>query len=85
MRRQVRAPKLSQIGTRTQTAQANSVWKPKTRAILSLVRLNFLSVNSRLAELAEQHEARLLTRDEAVSGEVLAQIERENESLAHVT
>ena len=34
--------------------------------------------------LAEQHEARLLARDEAFSGEVVAQIERENESPAYV-
>lgn len=37
-----------------------------------------------LVELAEQHEARLLARDEAFSGEVVAQIERENESPAYV-
>lgn len=37
-----------------------------------------------LLELAEQHEARLLARDEAFSGEVVAQIERENESPAYV-
>lgn len=37
-----------------------------------------------LVELVEQHEARLLTRDEAFSGEVVAQIERENESPAYV-
>ena len=35
-------------------------------------------------ELAEQHEARLLARDESFSGEVVAQIERENESPAYV-
>lgn len=37
-----------------------------------------------LVELAEQHEARLLARDEAFSGEVVAQIERQNESPAYV-
>lgn len=37
-----------------------------------------------LVELAEQHEARLLARDEAFSGEIVAQIERENESPAYV-
>lgn len=37
-----------------------------------------------LVELAEQHEARLLARDETFSGEVVAQIERENESPAYV-
>ena len=37
-----------------------------------------------MVELAEQHEARLLARDEAFSGEVVAQIERENESPAYV-
>jgi len=37
-----------------------------------------------LVELAEQHEARLLARDEVFSGEVVAQIERENESPAYV-
>lgn len=37
-----------------------------------------------LVDLAEQHEARLLDRDEAFSGEVVAQIERENESPAYV-
>jgi hypothetical protein len=37
-----------------------------------------------LVELAEQHDARLLTRDEAFSGEVVAQIERENESQVYV-
>ncbi len=37
-----------------------------------------------LVELAEQHEARLLARDEAFSGEVVAQIERANESPAYV-
>lgn len=37
-----------------------------------------------LVELAEQHEARLLARDEAFSGEVVAQIERENESSVYV-
>ena len=37
-----------------------------------------------LVALAEQHEARLLARDEAFSGEVVAQIERENEGPAYV-
>lgn len=37
-----------------------------------------------MVELAEQHEARLLARDEAFSGEVVAQIERENESPAYI-
>ena len=37
-----------------------------------------------MVELAEQHEARLLARDEAFSGEVVAQIERENESSVYV-
>ncbi len=37
-----------------------------------------------MVELAEQHEARLLARDEAFSGEVVAQIERENENPAYV-
>ncbi len=37
-----------------------------------------------MVELAEQHEARLLARDEAFSGEVVAQIERQNESPAYV-
>lgn len=37
-----------------------------------------------MVELAEQNEARLLARDETFSGEVVAQIERENESPAYV-
>jgi len=37
-----------------------------------------------MIELAEQHEARLLARDEVFSGEVVAQIERENESQVYV-
>lgn len=37
-----------------------------------------------MVELAEQYEARLLSIDEAFSGEVVAQIERENESQVYV-
>ena len=37
-----------------------------------------------MVELAEQHEARLLACDETFSGEVVSQIERENESPAYV-
>lgn len=37
-----------------------------------------------MVDLAEQNEARLLARDETFSGEVVAQIERENESPAYV-
>lgn len=37
-----------------------------------------------MIELAEQHEARLLARDEAFSGEVVAQIERENKIQGYV-
>lgn len=37
-----------------------------------------------MVELAEQNEARLLARDETFSGEVVAQIERENEGPAYV-
>ena len=42
------------------------------------------ALDAGLAELAEQHEARLMERDESFSGEVVAEIEREDDSRAYV-
>ena len=42
------------------------------------------ALDAGLAELAEQHEARLMERDESFSGEVVAEIEREDDGRAYV-
>jgi len=42
------------------------------------------ALDAGLAELAEQHEARLMERDESFSGEVVAELERENDGRAYV-
>lgn len=42
------------------------------------------ALDAGLAELAEQHEARLMENDESFSGEVVAEVERENDGRAYV-